>query len=383
MMHRLIKLLPIAALAVLLAAGLVVAGCGDSDEATTTTAAATPTTVASTGTTAAAPETTTPATEPATATTGEPAKKVVLRLPMGPPDGDPLVTPAQAMADRFNARTNGTYEIQCYPGGSLVAPPEQLDACRTGATEMTFTVLGMYAGLDPRMAIVELPFIFNNTEALQAAHNDEMVALYDSMVSAQFNQKVLGLTHIGFVEIIGTKPVKTLDDWDGLLVGVNSAAHVDAFQALGAQTVIIDWTESYSNLDKGVVDTVQGATTYMWIAELYNVGKYSTWMAGLAGNYGMHVNLDVWNAMPPDIQQILQEEVTTACVELNQVHTDILKPNYDKLVENGCEVFIAEGAERDAWKAACAPIVEARMAEFGEFGTKFMSLVDAANAAHP
>ena len=380
MMNRLCKLFPIAILALLLLISPLMASCGDSEEATTTTSAPTETTAPPTETTTAPTE---PPTETTTASTAAPsADKIVLRLPMGPPEGDPLVVPAQAMADRFNARTNGTYEIQCYPGGSLIAVPEQLDACRTGATEMTFTVLGMYAGLDPRMAIVELPFIFNNAEALQAAHDERMVALYDSMISERFNQKVLGLTHIGFVEVIGRKPLKTLEDWDGLLVGVNSAAHVDAFQALGAETVIIDWTESYSNLEKGVVDAVQGATTYMWIAELYKVGKHSTWMAGLAGNYGMHINLDVWNAMPADIQQILQEEVTAACVELNQVHTDILKPNYDKLVENGCEVFIAEGAERDRWREACAPIVEERLTGFGDFGVEFMTLVDEANAAH-
>lgn len=194
---------------------------------------------------------------------------------------------------------------------------------------------------------------------------------------------MLGLTHIGFIEVIGTKPVKTLDDWKGLLVGVNSAAHVDAFQALGAQTVIFDWTESYSNLEKGVIDSVQGATTYMCIAELYRVGKYSTWMSGLAGNYGMHINLDVWNAMPADIQQILTEEARATFIELNQVHTDILELNYDTLIENGCEIFIAEGAERDAWKAACAPLVEERLAGIGDFGVEFMRLVEAANAAHP
>ncbi len=375
-MKRLHKLIPVMILAVLLAAGLLVAGCGDSEEATTTT-------VADTETTAPATDTTAPSTESTTETSEASGDTIVLRLPMGPPDGDPLVVPVQEMAERFNSRVNGAYEIQCYPGGTLINPGEAMDACRTGAAEMAFPVEGGFATLDSRLGIIELPFIFNNVAALGASQNDDMVALYDSIISPQFNQKVLGLTNIGFVEIIGSKPVKTLDDWNGLLVGINSQSIVEVFQTLGAETVVIDWTESYSNLDKGVVDSVSAGTTYMWIAELYKVGKYSTWMSGIAGNYGIHINLDIWNAMPADIQQILDEEVKACCLELNQTHVDIQESNKQALVDGGCEVFVPDDTERDKWKAACESYVTEKLAGYGDFGTQFMAIVDEANAANP
>jgi TRAP-type C4-dicarboxylate transport system substrate-binding protein len=166
-------------------------------------------------------------------------------------------------------------------------------------------------------------------------------------------------------------------------VGINSQSIVEVFQTLGAETVVIDWTESYSNLDKGVVDSVSAGTTYMWIAELYKVGKYSTWMSGIAGNYGIHINLDIWNAMPADIQQILDEEVKACCLELNQTHVDIQESNKQTLVDGGCEVFIPDDAERDKWKAACESYVTEKLAGYGDFGTQFMAIVDEANAANP
>lgn len=358
-MKRLHRLVPIVLLAVILAVSLLAVGCGDTEEATTTTAAATETTAAPSG------------------------EKIVLRLPMGQPDGDPLVVPLQEMADRFNARTNGTYEIQLYTAASLIAPPEALDACRTGSVELASICYPIYAGVDERLSIIELPFIFNNLEALSAAHNADMVALYDGLMTEKFNQKVLGMNHVGFNEIIGTKPVETLEDWKGQLVGVASPIAIDMMQELGAQTVVIDWMESYSNLEKKVVDQIVAGTTYMWIAELYKPGKFSTWMAGMAPNYGINVNLDIWNAMPADIQQILVEEMDIAHEELNRVHVEIRDPNMQKLVDNGCEVFTVEGAERDRWKAECEDYVSGKIAEFGDFGAQFMAIVAEANAANP
>jgi len=366
-MKLLHKLIPIAILAILLAAGLMIAGCGDdAEEPADTTAAPTETTAAGTETTAAP--------------SGD---KIVLRLPMGQPDGDPLVVPVQEMAAKFNARTNGAYEIQVFTASSLVAPPEALDACRTGAVEMASICYPIYAGVDERLSIIELPFIFNNMAALEAAHNERMVALFDQITTEKFNQKTLGMNHVGYNEIIGTKPVKTLDDFKGLLVGVASPIAIDMFQQLGAQTVVVDWTESYSNIDKKVVDQILAGTQYMWIAELYKPGKYSTWMQGTAPHYGITVNLDVWNAMPTDIQKALSEEVMACSVQMNKDHSTYWDANKKKLEDGGCEVFIPSDEERAKWKAECDDYVAEKIAGFGDFGAQFMEIVNEANAANP
>lgn len=167
------------------------------------------------------------------------------------------------------------------------------------------------------------------------------------------------------------------------MIGASSPVIVDVLQGLGSKSVVIDWTESYSNLEKKVVDGIIAGTTYMWIAELYKPAKYSTWMSCFGAHYGVNINLDVWNAMPADIQQILVEEVNTAMAESNQSHTDIAESNRQELINNGCEVFVPEGAERDAWKAKLQSYVDEKIARFGDFGAEFMTLIEKANAANP
>jgi TRAP-type C4-dicarboxylate transport system substrate-binding protein len=372
-MKRTFKLVPLLMLAVVLAFGLFVAGCGGSEEPTDTTAAPTDTTAAPTETTAAPTDTT---------EAGEPSgETIILRLPMGQPEGDPLVVPLQDMAARFNEAAAGAYEIQIFTASSLISPAEALDAVRTGSVELGSICYPIYAAVDERLSIIELPFIFDSIKALELAHNDDMVSLYDELTSGQFNQKTLGMNHVGFNELIGTKPLTNLDEWSGQLVGVASPIGIDMMQQLGAQTVVIDWTESYSNLEKGVVDQIVAGTQYMWIAELYKPGKYSTWMSGTAPHYGVTVNLDVWNAMPPDIQELLATEVKAACEQMNVDHTGYLESNKKILTDNGTQVFIPDETERNKWKAETEDYLADKIAEFGDFGARFMAIVDAANAA--
>jgi TRAP-type C4-dicarboxylate transport system substrate-binding protein len=56
---------------------------------------------------------------------------------MAQPGGDdPTFVITSAMAERFNERTGGEYEIKIFPAETLVKVPESLDAIRTGAVEM-------------------------------------------------------------------------------------------------------------------------------------------------------------------------------------------------------------------------------------------------------
>ena len=85
-------------LLILLAMSWGVVACGDDG---------TPDTTAAPATTAAPTET----------TSAPPAEQVLIRVTTPVPGGDEFLTWAQEGMDRFNARTNGAYKIEIFPGG--------------------------------------------------------------------------------------------------------------------------------------------------------------------------------------------------------------------------------------------------------------------------
>jgi TRAP-type C4-dicarboxylate transport system substrate-binding protein len=93
--------------------------------------------------------------------------------------------------------------------------------------------------------------------------------------------------------------------------------------------------------------------------------------------------LDVWNAMPKNIQDILVEEVKVAAQEGNEMFIRYWDENVETLRSLGIEVYVLPEAERDRWREACSPYSEKLLSDVGEFGQKIKQIADKANAENP
>ena len=136
------------------------------------------------------------------------AKTKILRLVIPTPAGDwPLTYKDLELAKRFNERAKGEYEIKVFPGGALAKMPEYFDAVRTGAIEMADVAWSFFSFLDPRLGLIETPFLINNIEGSISASKG-FLPLYDEILQEKFNTKGLGLMNLSGVELVSRKPVK-------------------------------------------------------------------------------------------------------------------------------------------------------------------------------
>ncbi|HEY78683.1 MAG TPA: hypothetical protein G4O09_06185 [Dehalococcoidia bacterium] len=314
--------------------------------------------------------------------TPKPKETIVLRLVVPAPPGDPLTVKDEDLAARFNERAGGEYEIKVYPGETLVKIPEYLDGVRTGAVEMSDIAWGIFTGLDPRLGASETPFLFDNVRA-SAAAQAALVELYDPIYQEKFNQKQLASLTTGAMELCGVKPVKTLEDMKGLLVGAISPILAGMIEALGGAPVTVMWTELYTNLEKGVIDATFQSSHGQIELKITDVAPYNTTLYGISGQNAYSVNLDVWNAMPKRIQDILVEEVDVAAQQGNEMFIRYFDEDIAAMRDLGVEVYILPEAERDRWKEACRPYSEKLLSDLGEFGQQVKQIADEANSQFP
>ena len=158
---------------------------------------------------------------------------MLIRVTTPVPGGDEFLTWAQEGMDRFNARTNGAYKMEIFPGGQLGPFPESFDAIRTGAIEAGLIPLAAFAGSVPEFGLVELPFLFNNGEA-NAYAMPGIQTIWDELSQAQGNQRTLGCIFVGTANFLSTKkPLKTLDDLKGTIIGVDAPPMVGAGRRAG------------------------------------------------------------------------------------------------------------------------------------------------------
>jgi len=334
----------------------------------------------STKTTTATQTSTVTNTTTATATTTTIIKTIPLRF-VGPWGIDSV--PAKGtlkFIDAFNARAGGQYEIKFYPGETLAKVPEFLEATGKGTIDMFGMALGAYSGTEP--LFVEVPMIYSSAK-VNSATVAPMMELYDTVLP-KYNLKALaGFTTGGNNVASSKKAIRVLADWKGLLVGSISPGIAQIIKALGASPVDANWTDTYSNLQKGVVDAHFAGLEFSVNEKISDVAKYYTYFYATPSFNGFIMNLEVFNKMPKDIQTILLEEAKKGAGALDNQFVGEETKYMETLTSEGMEIIKITGAERDKWVAACQSIIDATVAPLGTNGKKILEIAAAARAANP
>jgi TRAP-type C4-dicarboxylate transport system substrate-binding protein len=298
------------------------------------------------------------------------------------PPGDDYAIWLQEGMDKFNAKTNGAYKMQLFPGGQLASFPESLDAIRTGAVEGGVIPPAAFAGTIPELSLPELPFLYNNGEA-NAYAEAGIQSIESPLLEAKANQKSLGTIYVGFANLLSTKPVHTLEDLKGMVVGCDTPPGAGLMEALGGSGIVVDFTEDYSSLQKGVIDAKTSAPQYILIAKLYEVAKNFTVFYGIGSVYSININLDVYNKMPQNIQDMLNQDMSDLANSITQKYVTSLYDLVDQLKANGVEVYYLPVAERDRWKALAYPGTLDALSKAGDVGAQLKKIADEANAKYP
>jgi TRAP-type C4-dicarboxylate transport system substrate-binding protein len=306
----------------------------------------------------------------------------IIRLVVPAAAGDPLTEKDEELARRFNERVKGEYKIQVFPGESLAKIPEYFDAVRVGAIEMADVAWGVYVGHDPRLSLIETPFLFNNRKAGTAAAS-RLLPLHDEILQERFNAKALGLINFSGIELISSRPIKNLEDWKGKMIGAISSTMAHMINGLGGSPVTVMWTDLYTSLQKKVIDGALNGIHGSLENGLTDVCSHVTLFFGASAWNGYTINLDVWRKMPRHVQVILQEEADRAVDWMHMKLDQWEDEDIEKLKSLGVRVHILPEKERERWKMKIKPFQERQLSSMGEFGRKVKEIVDDVNNRHP
>jgi TRAP-type C4-dicarboxylate transport system substrate-binding protein len=286
------------------------------------------------------------------------------------------------MAQGFNARAGGAYEMKVYAGEALAKMQEGIDLVGAGAIEMGNHPLDLLGGQEKMFNAVALPWLYNNIYANQAAYI-QTEEIYDKIMMNKFNQKVVTFHCYGGLEITSRKPIRTLEDWEGLLVMATSPVSAGIAESLGASSVSIPWPEMYSTMEKGIADCLFTGITPVLSMNMFEVCDYEIISYALGSLTATCVNLDVWNDMPKDIQDIMLDEAKAFLQRENEFNQNGQIEIPKALAEKGMDVYHLPKEERDRWKQAVKPFFDQMVADLGPDCEKIVAIAEEANKAHP
>jgi TRAP-type C4-dicarboxylate transport system substrate-binding protein len=263
---------------------------------------------------------------------------------------------ATEWAKEIEKRTNGQVQITVFPGGTLTPADKCYDGVVKGISDIGFSVLAYTRGKFPLTEVVDLPLGSKSALASTKLINE----YYKKFKPKELDEVKVMYLHGHGPGIIHTKAaVNKLEDLKGMKIRCTGLAAKIATQ-LGATPVAMPMGETYDALSRGVVDGSMAPYEALQGWKWGEVVKFTIEDWGAAYSSGMFVvmNKDKWNALPPDIQQIIEKVNEEYAEKQGKLWDEIDKAGKDFTVSRGNKIISFSQDENWKWTKAVKPILD-------------------------
>lgn len=234
--------------------------------------------------------------------------------PMHPQHKEVLVP----WAKKIEEGTGGKVQVKFLTGGALGKPGQTYDVVAKGIADIGWDICDYSPGRFLLTTAVELPFMVKSAEKGGVA----LWKTYEKFPEFQKeyeDTKLLALApHAPGVISSAKKPIKTLDDLKGMKFKTASSFVTDALQLFGAVPVVQPVTETYTSLERGVVDGVISTYDGIVIFKLNELLKYYTAADFYSMVFWVAMNKDKYNSLPDDVKKVIDDN---SGLVFSQIHS--------------------------------------------------------------
>ncbi|WP_225027523.1 TRAP transporter substrate-binding protein [Xinfangfangia pollutisoli] len=264
------------------------------------------------------------------------------------PGFSPTAEIGKSFMENVNRLGEGKVSIQFIGADDVMPPLDQPEALVNGVFDVWYGAPNYWAGVVPGGDITEL-------SPAKIPDGGPGTPLYDFLVEAFAAKGVRYLGHAAGVPGVGAHymttrfPLTSIDDLKGHPVRVTPLSR-HFVQKAGAESITLPPSEIFLALDRGTVDAMtwpiaDAYTRYGW----QDVTKYLVDQPMYRSGGGLAMNLDKWNALEPEIQQILLDSVKETQLFAQTWFADNQDEQVGLMKAAGMEVITLDPAEAERW----------------------------------
>ena len=271
-------------------------------------------------------------------------------------------------AKEVATRSDGRVAVQVFPAMQLGGRPADLyGQARDGVVDIVWTLPGYSPGRFPLTEVFELPFVCGGAEATSQA----LTAFHRKWMRDEYRDTRPLVFHAAAPSQLHTvdRQVRTLEDLEGLEVRAASQPVAALLETLGAVPVGMPVPQVYEALARGVVKGAWVPWTIMRPFRLHEVTRYHTEVALGCTPFLLTMNKARYDGLPDDVRGILDD---TTGMELARRLGAIWQQDDEAgrgiALQRGHPVIPLAAAERERWRMATAPVVDAWVAKVDALG---------------
>ncbi|MGR5141074.1 DctP family TRAP transporter solute-binding subunit [Photobacterium sp. DNB23_23_1] len=268
----------------------------------------------------------------------------------------------QQGAEKFNQLlqegSNDKLKVRIFPNSVLTGGDQIKQAEMLGANKIDFILTSAInvTPLIPEMAVFSLPYLFDGYQAVDKAIQGEGGKLIEQ-IALEKNIIILAWGENGFRELTNsTKPVYSPDDLKGMSVRVAGPMYIDVFKNLGANPQQIQWAETFSALQQGVVDGQENPVGAIIVPQrLYEIQKNITLWHYSYDPIFLAVSRKVWNSFDADTQTMVADAAKEAMEYQIAISRQMTADGVQTLKDEGMTVVELDAKQIDEFRQKTLP----------------------------
>jgi tripartite ATP-independent transporter DctP family solute receptor len=277
----------------------------------------------------------------------------------------PLHIRAQEAADAIRKETGGRLNITIFPNNILGSEIANIGQIRSNTIQFCIIPSLALGTAVPGLGMDGLGFAFKDAEAVNTAFDGALGQYLTGLIAGQGIHPFPKMMNLGMREVTSSShPIRNAADFAGFKIRTQPGQiAVDMFRTLGASPTPIVFPELYTAMQTHVVDGQE--TPYVTIDEskFYEVQKYLSVTNHMATIFWPIANMDAWNALPPDIQEIVAKHFDQAAVLERRDTVIQSNAHADKLRAAGMVFNTADG---DSMRAQLKPFYQKWKSQFSD-----------------
>ena len=276
-----------------------------------------------------------------------------------PPKHTMQVRVFEPWAEKINKLTNGKVKVTFFPGGSLGKAPDLYALAEKGIADMIYTLHDYTPGRFPMTSVFELPFMTPSATMTSEA----MWKVYEQFPAfrKEYDKvKVLALfCHPGGDFHMAKIPIRKVDDLKGLKIRTANPFVTEALKEFGAIPVTTPVTETYTAMERGVVDGTVLPWEGLGVFKIDELTKYSTMADFYTMTMMVVMNKRKWDSLPDDVKKVIDEQSGMAMSsECGKIYDATDEPFMKRAVAKGVEVIELPPAEKAKLEELTIPLRE-------------------------
>ena len=273
-------------------------------------------------------------------------------------DKHPKGIAASLLEQRVNEEMNGKACMEVFPNSTLYNDDKVLEAMLQGDVQLAAPSLSKFEQFTKQFRIFDLPFMFENIDAVDAFQNSETgQAMKESMT----RRGLLGLAfwHNGMKQMSANVPLMSPADANGLKFRVQSSDVLKAqMAAIGGSPQPMAFSEVYGALQTGVVDGQENTWSNIYGQKFFEVQDGITETNHGIIDYLLVTNVDWWEGLDADVRDQLASIIDEVTSARNSESTKVNEENKEAIIAAGGTVRTLTPEQRAEWVTAMKPVWE-------------------------